>query len=250
MNEDIIIGRNPVMEAIKSGREINKILIAENSTEGSIRKLIADAKNANIIVQTVDRQKLNQLAEGGTHQGVVAYVSPYAYTELEELVDELKAKGERMFFILCDEINDPHNLGSIIRTANASGATGVIIPKRRSVAINSTVVKSSAGAVEYVPVCRVTNMARTIDYLKENGVWIAAADMDGDRDYFEADFKGHIGLVIGGEGSGVGRLIKEKCDFVVKIPMIGKVNSLNASVAASILMYEVVRQSVGKKSPL
>lgn len=243
MKEDLIVGRNPVAEAIRAGHEINKILVAEGASEGSIKKIIADAKKAGIIVQTVDRNKLNQVSEGANHQGVAAYVSPYRYSELEEIVQELKSKGERMFFIICDEINDPHNLGSILRTANASGASGVIIPKRRSVAMTPTVAKTAAGAAEYVPVCRVTNLVRSIEYLKEEGVWITAADMDGDKPYYEADLKGHIGLVVGSEGEGVGRLIKEKCDHIVRIPMLGKVTSLNASVAAAILMYEAVRQS-------
>lgn len=243
MKEDLIVGRNPVAEAIRAGHEINKILVAEGSSEGSIKKILADARKLGIVIQTVDRNKLNQLSDGANHQGVLAYVSPYHYGDIETIVSELKEKGERIFVIICDEINDPHNLGSILRTANASGAQAVIIPKRRSVAMTPTVVKTAAGAAEYVPVCRVTNLVRTIEFLKEAGVWITAADMDGAKPYYEADFKGNVGIVVGSEGVGVGRLIKEKCDHVVSIPMLGQVTSLNASVAAAVLMYEVVRQS-------
>jgi 23S rRNA (guanosine2251-2'-O)-methyltransferase len=191
----------------------------------------------------VDRNKLNGLTGGESHQGVIAYVSPYEYSDLETLVDGAKERGDRMLFIILDEINDPHNLGSIIRSACAVGATGVIIPKRRSVAMSSVVAKSSAGAAEYVPLCRVTNIPTTIDYLKENGIWIYGADADGTSVYYDADLKGNVALVIGGEGSGMGRLVKEKCDVILSIPMAGKINSLNASVAAGVLMYEVMRQN-------
>lgn len=241
-SSDILEGRNPVMEAIKSGRPINKILIAKGTKEGSIKKLISMAKDSGIVMQTVDRNKLNGVSTSDNHQGVIAYVSPHEYKDLDELLFELNQKEENPFFIICDEINDPHNLGSIIRTANAVGANGVIIPKRRASGITPVVVKTSAGATEYVPVCKVTNIARTMDKLKDNGIWIVGTDMDGDRAFYESDLKGKLAIVVGNEGSGMSRIVKEACDFVVNIPMVGEVSSLNASVAASILMYESLRQ--------
>jgi 23S rRNA (guanosine2251-2'-O)-methyltransferase len=245
-SNDVIEGRNPVNEAIRSGREINKILVAKGSLEGSIKKILGLARDKGIIIQTVDRAKLDSISESKNHQGIIAYVSPHEYSDLETILSDLEEKGENPFFIICDEITDPHNLGSIIRTANAVGANAVIIPKRRSAAITPVVAKTSAGAVEYVPVCRVTNLAQTIDELKNRGIWISAADMDGDRAHFEADFTGKIAIVVGSEGNGISRLVKEKCDFIVNIPMKGEVTSLNVSVAAAILMYEVLRQNHGK----
>lgn len=243
---DVIEGRNPVYEAIRSGREINKILIAKGSLEGSIKKILGLAKDKGIIIQTVERAKLDAISESDNHQGIIAYVSPHKYSDLETVLAELEEKEENPFFIICDEITDPHNLGSIIRTANAVGVNAVIIPKRRSAAITAVVAKTSAGAIEYVPVCRVTNLSQTIDDLKSRGIWISGADMDGDRAHFEADFTGKVAIVVGSEGNGISRLVKEKCDFIVNIPMKGEVTSLNASVAASILMYEVLRQNYGK----
>ncbi|BEP30146.1 23S rRNA (guanosine(2251)-2'-O)-methyltransferase RlmB [Helicovermis profundi] len=245
--EDIIEGRNPVIEALKSGREINKILISKGHVEGSAKKIISMAKDKGIVVQYVDKNKIKGLSTSDNHQGVIAYISPYKYKELLELLDELEIKNEDPFFVICDEVNDPHNLGSIIRTANAAGANGVIIPKRRSAMITSIVAKTSAGAIEYVPVCKVTNLSRTIDLLKEKGVWLIGADMDGREEYFKSNLTGKIAIVVGNEGKGISRLVKEKCDFVVSIPMFGEVSSLNASVAASLLMYEVVRQKSSKK---
>lgn len=239
--DDKIIGRNPVLEAIRSGRSIDKILIKKGKYEGSIVPIIKKAKEQGIIIQEVDRAKLDAAAEGGTHQGVVAYVSAYEYSSVADILGTARAKDEPPFVIICDKITDPHNLGAIIRTANCVGAHGVIIPKRNSVGLNSTVAKASAGAVEYTRVAKVTNIASAIDDLKKEGLWIAAADMDGEEMY-KIDLKGAIGLVIGSEGEGVSRLVREKCDFIATIPMAGDINSLNASVAAGVLMYEALRQ--------
>ena len=236
----IIEGRNPVIEAIKNDREIDKIMIANGAKEGSIKKITAMAKEKNIIIQYVDRNKLDEISTSHSHQGVIANVSEYKYFELDDLIQNAKDKGEDPFFIILDEITDPHNLGSIIRTADAVGAHGVIIPKRRSVHITPTVAKASAGAVEYVPVCKVTNIVNTIKTLKEHGLWIAAADMDG-QTFYEQNLTGPIGLVIGSEGFGISRLVKKNCDYIVKMPMVGNVTSLNASVAGSILLYEIFK---------
>lgn len=241
-NSDIIEGRNPVLEALKSGREINKILVASGASEGSVKQIIAMAKDKGIIIQKVERSKLDGISESDNHQGVIAYVAAYNYSELDEVLAKVEAEGRDPFIVICDEINDPHNLGSIIRTANAVGADCVIIPKRRSVGITAVVAKTSAGAIEYVPVCRVSNLNQTIAKLKERGIWVAAADMDGTSEHFKANLKGKMAIVVGSEGEGISRLVKENCDFVVKIPMKGAVTSLNASVAAAILMYEVFRQ--------
>ncbi|KKY00776.1 RNA methyltransferase [Paraclostridium benzoelyticum] len=242
----IIEGRNPVIEAIKNDREIDKIMIANGAKEGSIKKITAMAKEKNIIIQYVDRNKLDEISTSHSHQGVIANVSEYKYFELDDLIQNAKDKGEDPFFIILDEITDPHNLGSIIRTADAVGAHGVIIPKRRSVHITPTVVKASAGAVEYVPVCKVTNIVNTIKTLKDHGLWIAAADMDG-QTFYEQNLTGPIGLVIGSEGFGISRLVKKNCDYIVKMPMVGNVTSLNASVAGSILLYEIFKQRIGSK---
>ncbi len=239
--EDTVIGRNPVLEAIKSGRPIDKILIKKGKYEGSMVPLIKKAKEMGIIIQEADRAKLDALAEGENHQGVIAYVSAHSYVSVDDILKNAEDKGEAPFVIICDKITDPHNLGAIIRTANCVGAHGVIIPKRSSAGINSTVAKTSAGAVEYTGVAKVTNIADTIDKLKKKGLWIAAADMDGESMY-KTDLKGALGIVVGSEGSGVSRLVKEKCDFIISIPMYGEINSLNASVAAGVVMYEAVRQ--------
>lgn len=234
-----IEGRNPVIEAIKSDRVIDKIMIS--GKEGSIKKIIGMAKEKNIIIQNVDKNKLDEISNSHSHQGVIAMVSEYEYTELEDVIKNIKEKSEDAFIIILDEITDPHNFGSIIRTADAVGAHAVIIPKRRSVGITPVVAKASAGAVEYVPVCKVTNIVNTIKKLKEEGLWIAAADMDG-QVFYEQNLKGPLGLVIGSEGFGISRLVKENCDFTIKMPMIGNVTSLNASVAGGILLYEIFRQ--------
>ncbi|SHK42389.1 23S rRNA (guanosine(2251)-2'-O)-methyltransferase RlmB [Paramaledivibacter caminithermalis] len=242
MDKNIIEGRNPVIEALKAEREIDKILVSKGNLEGSIKKITAMAKEKKIPVQYVDKNKLNQISMLGSHQGVIAYVAAYNYYEVEDILELASNKSEDLFLIILDEITDPHNLGSIIRTVNASGAHGIIIPKRRSVGLTATVAKTSAGAIEYVPVAKVTNLSRTIDYLKEKGVWVIGADMKGDKVHYDSDLTGNIALVIGSEGKGISRLVKEKCDFLVKLPMKGQVSSLNASVAASILMYEALRQ--------
>lgn len=239
--EDKIIGRNPVLEAIKAGRSIDKILIKKGKYEGSIIPVVKKAKEAGIIIQETERSKLDAVAEGGNHQGVIAYVSAYEYVSVADILNKAKEKGEAPFVIICDKITDPHNLGAIIRTANCVGAHGVIIPKRGSAGLNSAAVKTSAGAVEYTGVAKVTNISDTIEKLKKEGLWIAAADMDG-QPMYEVDLKGALGIVIGSEGEGVSRLVKEKCDFIVSIPMRGEINSLNASVAAGVVMYEALRQ--------
>ncbi|MGL5328014.1 MAG: 23S rRNA (guanosine(2251)-2'-O)-methyltransferase RlmB [Peptostreptococcaceae bacterium] len=241
-----IEGRNPVIEAIKSERVIDKIMISNSAKEGSIKKIIGMAKEKNLVIQYVDKNKLDEISTSHAHQGVIAQVSEYKYYELDELIELTKEKSENPFFIILDEITDPHNFGSIIRTADAVGAHGVIIPKRRSVNITPVVAKASAGAVEYMPVCKVTNIVNTIKRLKEEGLWIAAADMDGET-FYEQNLTGPIGLVIGSEGFGISRLVKQNCDFTVKMPMVGNVTSLNASVAGGILLYEIFRQRTGQK---
>lgn len=245
MSADIIMGKNPVLEALKSGRDINKIFIAEGSQGGQMQQVIGLAKASNVFVQFVPKKKLDQMAEGN-HQGVVAQVAAYQYAEIDDLFRAAENKNEAPFFLLLDEIEDPHNLGSIMRTADAVGAHGIIIPKRRAVGLTATVAKASTGAIEHIPVVRVTNMARTIDELKEKGVWIAGTDAKGSDDYRRFDGTLPLGLVIGSEGKGMGRLIREKCDFLIHLPMAGHVTSLNASVAAALLMYEVYR----KRHPL
>lgn len=242
----IIEGRNPVLEALKNDREIDKIMVNKAAKEGSIKKIVAMAKEKKVILQQVDRHKLDEMSESHSHQGVIAIISEYKYYELDEVLEIPKEKGEDPFFIILDGITDPHNLGSIIRTADAVGAHAVIIPKRRSAQITPVVVKASAGAVEYVPVCKVTNIANTIKTLKENGLWIAAVDMDGES-FFRQNLSGALALVVGSEGSGISRLVKENCDFTVSMPMSGNVTSLNASVAGGILLYEVYRQRNAKK---
>ena len=240
--EDVIAGRNSVGEALKSGRPLNKLLIAKGERQGSLRELAGIAKDKGILVQEVEPQRLAQLAPGQRHQGVVAMASPVEYAEVEDILAAAEAKGEAPLLVVLDELEDPHNLGAVLRSVDAAGAHGVIIPKRRSCPLSTTVAKTSAGAVEYVPVARVSNLAQTLDKLKKAGIWIAGCDMDGTENYFEASLKGPLALVIGGEGRGLGRLVKEHCDFLVRIPMQGHVNSLNASVACSLVLYEAVRQ--------
>ena len=234
--EDVIAGRNSVGEALKSGRPLNKLLIAKGERQGSLRELAGIAKDKGILVQEVEPQRLAQLAPGQRHQGVVAMASPVEYAEVEDILAAAEAKGEAPLLVVLDELEDPHNLGAVLRSVDAAGAHGVIIPKRRSCPLSTTVAKTSAGAVEYVPVARVANLAQTRDKLKKAGVWVAGCDMDGTENYFEASLKGPLALVIGGEGRGLGRLVKEHCDFLVRIPMQGHVNSLNASVACSLVL--------------
>ncbi len=240
---NIIIGRNPVMEALKSGREIEKLLIAKDA-EGSIRKIIGMAKEKTLSYQFAEKTALDRIAGGRTHQGVVAYISAHEYCDVEDILEKARQEGEDPFIVILDGIEDPHNLGAIMRSADGAGAHGVIIPKRRAAGITDVVAKASAGAVEYVSVAKVSNIAQTIDKLKEKGIWIGACDMDG-TEYDKADLKGSLALVIGAEGQGISRLVKEKCDFSLSIPMSGRVTSLNASNAAAILMYEVRRQRKG-----
>lgn len=247
MEEQYIIGRNPVMEILKSDKDIDKIFIQKGDLQGSIKKIIGKAKDKDIVIQEVDKTRLDQMADGGVHQGVAALVTGFEYSTIEDILEIARERGESPFVIILDELEDPHNLGAIIRSAESAGAHGVIIPKRRSASVNQTVYKSSAGAANYMAVAKVTNISRTIEELKESGVWIYGADMDGEDFYFNTNLTGSIGLVIGNEGKGISRVVKEKCDVLVKIPMMGKVSSLNASAAASILMYEVVRQGNGKK---
>lgn len=238
-NNETIIGRNPVIEALKSNTPIDTIYIDGNGGSlGLIRRL---AKEKNIVVKNTQDKKLSQLAGGASHQGVVAIGAFGEYVSVEDILEVSRKKGTKPFIIICDEIEDPHNLGAIIRTAETAGADGIIIPKRRSASLNATVAKTSAGAISYVPVARVSNLASCIDTLKENGVWIYGTDASG-SDYCQTDFTGSMALVIGSEGFGISHLIQKKCDFMVKLPMYGNINSLNASVASGIFMYEVVRQ--------
>lgn len=239
---DQVEGRNAVLELLESGRDINKILVANGEKHGSIHKILAIAKERKIIVTEIEKNKLNQIAQTPNNQGVIAIVPPYDYCEVEDILDEAKRKNEKPFILILDGIEDPHNLGSIIRTAETAGVHGIIIPKRRAASVNSTVSKVSAGAVEYMKIARVNNINETIRYLKEQDVWICGTDMDTDTIYTKQDYKMPIAIVIGSEGFGMSRLVKENCDFLIKIPMKGKITSLNASVSAGIVMYEVVKQ--------
>lgn len=238
---DQVEGRNAVLELLESGRDINKILVANGEKHGSIHKILAIAKERKIIVTEMERNKLNQIAQTQNNQGVIAIVPPYDYCEVEDILEEAKRKNEMPFILILDGIEDPHNLGSIIRTAETAGVHGIIIPKRRAASVNSTVSKVSAGAVEYMKIARVNNINETIRYLKEQDVWICGTDMDTNTIYTKQDYKMPIAIVIGSEGFGMSRLVKENCDFLVKIPMKGKITSLNASVSAGIIMYEVVK---------
>jgi len=244
VREDIIEGRNAVIEALKSDRTIEQILIAQGDTQGSINVILGIAKENGIVVKEVDRRKLDMMSETGSHQGVIAIVTPYKYFAVEDILKEAEARGEKPFIIILDEIEDPHNLGSIIRTAEVCGAHGIIIPKRRNVGVTPTVYKSSAGAIEHMRLAKVTNINAAIDSLKEKGIWVYGADMDGENYCFDTDFAGGCALVIGSEGRGISKLTKEKCDVLVKIPMMGKITSLNASVAGGIMMYEVLKQKI------
>ncbi|EIT84076.1 tRNA/rRNA methyltransferase [Fictibacillus macauensis ZFHKF-1] len=241
MSEEFIIGRNPVLEVLRSGRDINKIFVGEGSQKGPISQVIHLAKENNVLVTFVPKRKLDTLSDGGNHQGVVAAVAAYEYAEIDDLFALAKKKEEEPFFIILDELEDPHNLGSIMRTADAVGAHGIIIPKRRAVGLTAAAAKASTGAIEYIPVVRVTNLVQTMKELKDRGLWFVGADMKGTEDYREARLDMAIGLVIGSEGKGMGRLVRDTCDFLVSLPMKGKVTSLNASVAAGLLMYEVYR---------
>lgn len=240
-SELIIEGRNAIIEAFRAGRSVDKLFIQEHTKEGSMNTLIREAKKTKTLIKYVPKERLDQISETGHHQGAVAFVAAYNYAEIDDLFAKAEEKGESPFFIILDEIEDPHNLGAIIRTANLAGAHGVIVPKNRACGLTATVVKASAGAINYTPIVKVTNIAQTIESLKERGMWFVCADMDGETMY-DIDLTGSIGLVIGNEGKGVSRLVKEKCDFVARIPMSGDIDSLNASVATGVLAYEIVRQ--------
>lgn len=239
--DDIIFGRNPVLEAIKAGTEIDKLLVQSGLNEGSIGKIKRMARDNGIIVTETSRQNLDRICECKNHQGIAAYIARHKYCQVSDILKVAESKGQPPFVIIADEITDPHNLGSLIRSADCAGAHGIIIPKRNSCSVNSTVAKTSAGSVEYANIAKVSNIAQTIEFLKENNVWVYGADMNG-SDYRKTDFSGGVALVIGNEGKGVSRLVKEKCDVLVKIPMFGNIDSLNASVAAGILMFEVSHQ--------
>ena len=241
----LIVGRNPVMEALKSGKALDTIYVNENAG-GSIGAITRIARERGIVIKNVSDQKLTQMCGGASHQGIIASGACAEYVSVEDILAISKKKGTAPFIIICDEIEDPHNLGAIIRTAEAAGADGIIIPKRRSASLNATVFKTSAGAASWLPVARVENLGAAIDELKKNGIWIYGTDASGEN-YSDTSFTGPIGLVIGSEGFGMGRLIRDKCDFLVKLPMYGKITSLNASVAAGIFMYEAVRQRAAVK---
>ena len=247
MKEDIMVqnliieGRNAVIEAFRSGKPIDKLFVLDGCQDGPIRTIVREAKKHDTILNFVTKERLDQLSETMKHQGVIAYAAAYEYSEIEDIFALAEEKGEAPFIFVLDGIEDPHNLGAIIRTANLSGAHGVIIPKRRAVGLTATVAKTSAGAINYTPVVKVTNLAQTMEDLKEKGIWFVCADMDGESMY-RLNLTGPIGLVIGNEGDGVSRLVKEKCDFIASIPMKGDIDSLNASVAAGVLAYEIVRQ--------
>lgn len=240
--EDQVEGRNPVMELLESGKDINKIYIAKGEKHGSITKIIAKAKERKLVIVEIEKDKLNKMAQTENAQGVIALVPPFNYCSVDDILNEAKRKKEKTFILILDGIEDPHNLGSIIRTAETAGVHGIIIPKRRSASVNSTVNKTSAGAANFMKIARVNNLNETIQYLKENDVWIYGTDMNTDKMYYDENMKGNCAIVIGSEGFGISRLVKENCDFLIKIPMKGKVTSLNASVSAGIIMYEVVKQ--------
>ena len=245
--DDQVEGRNSVLELLESGKDINKIFVARGEKQGSINKIIGKAKDSKVVLVETDKRKLDEMSQTGNHQGVIAIVPPFEYCDVDDILNVAKEKNEDPFVIILDGIEDPHNLGAIIRTAETAGAHGVIIPKRRAVGVNSTVNKSSAGAVEYMKVARVNNITETMNYLKEKGLWIIGTDMDTDKYYYNQNMTGPIAIVIGSEGFGMSRLVKENCDILVKIPMNGKITSLNASVSAGIVMYEIVKQKNANK---
>ncbi|MBO5082554.1 MAG: 23S rRNA (guanosine(2251)-2'-O)-methyltransferase RlmB [Lachnospiraceae bacterium] len=240
-HEFTIEGRNAVMEAFRSGKCIDKLFVLDGCQDGPVLSIKREAKKQDTVIRYVNKERLDQMSETGKHQGVIAYAAAYDYAEVEDIMQSAKDKGEDPFIFLLDNIEDPHNLGAMIRTAHLAGAHGVIIPKNRAVGLTATVARTSAGALNYLPVAKVTNLAKTIEDLKKEGLWFVCADMDGIIMY-DLNLKGPIGLVIGSEGEGVGRLVKEKCDLIASIPMKGQIDSLNASVAAGVLAYEIVRQ--------
>lgn len=241
--EFVIEGRNAVIEAFRAGKTVDKLFVLEHCKEGSMNTILREAKKRDTVIQYVKKERLEQMSETGKHQGVIAYIAAYEYASVKDILKKAEEKGEPPFVVILDDIEDPHNLGAIIRTANLAGAHGVIIPKHRAAGLTATAVKASAGAINHTPVAKVTNIAKTIEDLKEKGLWFVCADMGGTAMY-DLDLKGAIGLIIGNEGKGVSRLVKEKCDFVASIPMFGDIDSLNASVAAGVLAYEIVRQRI------
>ena len=245
VEENIIEGRNAVMEAFRSGKTVDKLFVLDGCTDGPVRSIIREARKHYTLLQFVKKERLEQISQTGKHQGVIAYTAAYQYAEIEDMFALAAEKGEDPFLILLDEIEDPHNLGAIIRTANLAGAHGVIIPKRRAVGLTATVAKTSCGALNYTPVAKVTNLTKTIEELKKRGVWFVCADMGGEVMY-DLNLTGPIGLVIGNEGSGVSKLVREHCDYIASIPMKGDIDSLNASVATGVLAYEIVRQRMTK----
>lgn len=245
IEESKIEGRNAVLEAFRAGKTIDKVYILDGCQDGPVRTIVREAKKHDTILNFVSKERLDQLSETGKHQGVIAVAAAYHYAEVEDLLERAAQKGEPPFLILLDNIEDPHNLGAIIRTANLAGAHGVIIPKRRAAGLTPTVAKASAGAINYTPVAKVTNLSNTIKELKEAGMWFVCADMGG-TDMYDLNLTGPIGLVIGNEGEGVSKLVKEQCDMIASIPMKGDIDSLNASVATGVLAYEIVRQRLGK----
>lgn len=243
--EQMIEGRNAVLEAFRSGKAVDKLFVQEGLQDGPVLSILREARKHDTIINRVRKERLDQMSETGHHQGVIAQAAAYSYTQVEDMLEAARQKGEPPFLFLLDNIEDPHNLGAIIRTANLAGAHGVIIPKRRAAGLTAVVARTSAGALNYTPVAKVTNLGTTIDELKKEGLWFVCADMGGQTMY-DLDLKGPMGLVIGNEGSGVSRLVKEKCDFTAAIPMKGQIDSLNASVAAGVLAYEIVRQRMGR----
>ena len=239
--ENKIEGRNAVLEALRAGKPIDKLYVLDGCPDGPVRTIIREAKKGDTIINYVKKERLDQMSDTGHHQGVIAMAASYEYATVEDILEKAKEKGEAPFIFVLDNIEDPHNLGAMIRTANLAGAHGVIIPKRRAVGLTSTVARTSAGAINYTPVAKVTNLKQTMEQLKKEGMWFVCADMDG-TPYYQMDLKGPMGLVIGNEGEGVSRLIKETCDFVASIPMKGDIDSLNASVAAGVLAFEIARQ--------
>lgn len=242
LSEGLIEGRNALTEALRSGRTVDKVYVAEGSTDRSLTRLAAQAREAGAVVVTVDRRKLDLMSPTGAHQGVIASVAAHEYATVEEILEHAAQKGEPPLIVICDELSDPHNLGAILRTAECAGAHGVIIPKRRSVGLTAVVAKTSAGAVEYLPVARVSNIANTIRELKERGVWVYGTAADADSELYRTDLTGPAAIVIGNEGEGMGKLVKDSCDVLVSIPMKGQISSLNASAAAAVILYEALRQ--------
>ncbi len=247
ITEELIVGRNSVREALKSGRPINKLLLSRGEKHGSILEIINLARQQGLVVQEIDPAKLESISGGIRHQGIAALVSPVPYADVDTILGDAYNRSEDPFLVLLDELEDPHNVGAILRTADAAGVHGVLLPQRRSCSLSAAVAKTSAGAVEYMPVARIGNITQTIEKLKKRGLWVVGADAEAEKDYFNVDLTGPLLVIVGNEGKGLGRLVKEQCDYLVRIPMRGRISSLNASVACSLLLYEVLRQRDKKK---